>query len=496
MSCAGASGSLVRRLATEPGAYIPLLEEPWYSSAIEQDLIEFSRTRPMIHQAALPSDEPAIAVGLLDKCEAARIDLHGPFLDDSGRLLSPGELHVECRTGVLRCQGAWQGETRELQLAPADQESCQFGLEATIGINFHWQQRELESFRGSLQILPRLADRLTVVNRVPLETYLTSVVCSEMKASAPPEFIKAHAVISRSWLLAQLAARDSAAPADAPHQRGVAGELIRWTDREAHEDFDVCADDHCQRYQGTARIDAPGVVAAIRQTRGEVLAYDGRPCDARFSKNCGGVSEEFPTAWGDQAVPYLVALRDAPGPDRTAPPLADDGALRAFLHQPPAAYCDCTETSILGSVLNDYDLPGAGLFRWSIRLAASEATRLVRHKLGLDLGRLISLEPIERGPSGRLKRLRLVGEQGSLVIGKELEIRRALSETHLYSSAFVVDVEGPPQRPEAFLLSGAGWGHGVGLCQIGAAVMAHQGAGYRAILEHYYPGAQLQSFYR
>ena len=443
----------------------------------------------------MTSEEPAIAVGLLDKCEAARIDLHGPFLDLSGRLLSPGELHVECRTGVLSCQGVWQGEARELNLAPADNESCQFGLEATIGINFHWQQREMESFRGSLQILPQPDGRLTVVNRVPLETYLTSVVCSEMKASSPPEFIKAHAVISRSWLLAQLAARDLAVQVDFPQQKVVEGELMRWTDREAHEDFDVCADDHCQRYQGTARIDVPGVVAAIRQTRGEVLAYDGRPCDARFSKNCGGVSEEFQTAWGNQAVPYLVALRDARGPDRKPPPLADDRAMRAFLQNPPAAYCDCTEKSILSGVLNDYDLPDANVFRWRVRLAASEASRLVRQKLATDLGRLLSLEPIERGPSGRMKRLRLVGEQGSLVIGKELEIRRVLSETHLYSSAFVVDVEGPSQRPEAFLLSGAGWGHGVGLCQIGAAVMAHQGAGYRAILEHYYPGTQLQQFY-
>ena len=270
---------------------------------------------------------------------------------------------------------------------------------------------------------------------------------------------------------------------------------MRWTEREAHQDFDVCADDHCQRYQGTARINAPGVVAAIRQTRGEVLTYNGRPCDARFSKNCGGVSEEYQTAWGDLAVPYLVALRDTRGPDRNPPALVDDRAMRAFLQNPPAAYCDCTDMSILGSVLNDYDLATEGLFRWRVRLPASEASRLVSQKLGTDLGRLLNLEPVERGPSGRLKRLRLVGERGSLVIGKELEIRRVLSETHLYSSAFVVDVEGPSQRPDAFLLTGAGWGHGVGLCQIGAAVMAHQGAGYREILEHYYPGTQVQHFY-
>ena len=450
----------------------------------------------MTQHSATSYEEPVIAVGLLDQCEAVCIHLQGPYKDLSGHLLPAGELHVDCRAGVLGCKGVWHGEARELNLAPTDSESCQFSLEATIGINFHWQQRETQSFRGSLQLLPKPDNRLTVVNRVSLETYLTSVVCSEMKASSPQEFIKAHAIISRSWLLAQLAARDSAGQVDDQKKKDAEGELMRWTEREAHQDFDVCADDHCQRYQGTARINAPGVVAAIRQTRGEVLTYDGRPCDARFSKSCGGMTEEYQTAWGDLAVPYLVALRDTRGPDRNPPALFDDRAMRAFLQNPPAAYCDCTDMSILGSVLNDYDLATDGFFRWHVRLPASEASRLVSQKLGIDLGRLLNLEPVERGPSGRLKRLRLVGERGSLVIGKELEIRRVLSETHLYSSAFVVDVEGPSQRPDAFLLTGAGWGHGVGLCQIGAAVMAHQGAGYREILEHYYPGTQVEHSYR
>jgi SpoIID/LytB domain protein len=205
--------------------------------------------------------------------------------------------------------------------------------------------------------------------------------------------------------------------------------------------------------------------------------------------------EEFSTAWSDQGVPYLVALRDASAPSREPPPLHDDALIREFLHDPPPAYCDCREPSILASVLNNYDLATQDFFRWQVRLSADDATRLVRQKLNVDLGQLLSLEPVGRGPSGRLKRLRLVGERGSLVIGKELEIRRALSESHLYSSAFVVDVEGPPQRPDAFLLTGAGWGHGVGLCQIGAAVMACQGATYHEILQHYYPGTRIEHFY-
>jgi stage II sporulation protein D len=441
-------------------------------------------------------EEPAITVGLLDGCESVRICLHGRYQDLSGRVLSAGELHVDCGLGVVRCQGVWHGEAQRLELAPTDNESCQFSLEATIGINFHWQQRETQAFHGSLQLLPKPDNRLIVVNRISLETYLKSVVCSEMKASAPAEFIKAHAIVSRSWLLAQLAARDSPFQVGARQKNVVEGELVRWTDREAHADFDVCADDHCQRYQGISRIDAPGVVAAITQTRGEVLTYDGRPCDTRFSKCCGGVTEEFQTAWCDQSVPYLIALRDIRGSSRQPPPLLDDPAVRAFLQNPPAACCDCRDMSILGDVLNDYDLATKEFFRWQVRLPANEASRLVNQKLETDLGRLLNLVPVERGPSGRLKRLRLVGERGSLVIGKELEIRRVLSATHLYSSAFVVDAEGPRQRPDTFLLMGAGWGHGVGLCQIGAAVMAHQGAGYREILEHYYPGTCVEHFYR
>jgi peptidoglycan hydrolase-like amidase len=436
-----------------------------------------------------------IAVGLLDRCESVRISLQGQYENLSGSVVSAGELYADCSSGTLHCRGVWHGEALQLDLVPTERDSCQFRLEMTIGIDFHWQQRERQSFRGSLQLLPKPENRLTVVNRVSLETYLASVVCSEMKASAPAEFIKAHTIVSRSWLLAQLAGRDLKRQAGGQIKKDAEGERLRWTDREAHEDFDVCADDHCQRYQGIARIDAPDVVAAIDQTRGEVLIYDGRPCDARYSKSCGGVGEEFQTAWGDLDVPYLVALRDAPGPNREPPPLLDDPSMRVFLRDPPPAYCDCRDVAILRSVLNEYDLATEGFFRWQVRLPADEASRLVNRKLQIDLGRLLNLEPVERGPSGRLKRLRLVGERGSLVIGKELEIRRALSESHLYSSAFVVDVEGPPQRPDAFLITGAGWGHGVGLCQIGAAVMAHHGASYREILEHYYPGAHVERLY-
>ena len=358
-------------------------------------------------------------------------------------------------------------------------------LEATIGIDFHWQQKEVQTFSGGLRLALQPGGRVTVINDVPLETYITSVVCSEMRSTSPPDLAKAHAIISRSWLLAQLEPQTPQ-----PTERIQAGEIIRWYDRQAHTGFDVCADDHCQRYQGTGRIDSPAVADAVGDTRGMVLTHGGKPCDARFSKCCGGVTEDFKTAWGDEPVPYLVPVFDGPGSKMPAQ------SVREFITSPPEVYCHCTDERILKQVLNPYDLETNDFFRWQQKLGAQEASDLIRNKLGVDLGRIVSMEPVERGLSGRLKRLRLVGEAGSLVIGKELEIRRALSESHLYSSAFVVDTQGPDDQPEAFVLKGAGWGHGVGLCQIGAAVMAFQGVGYSEILEHYYPGTGLKRFWR
>jgi SpoIID/LytB domain protein len=296
-----------------------------------------------------------------------------------------------------------------------------------------------------------------------------------MRSTSPPDLVKAHAVISRSWLLAQL---EPQAPRPTEHIKE--GEIIRWYDRQAHTGFDVCADDHCQRYQGTGRIDSKAVAKAVADTRGLVLIHDGKPCDTRFSKCCGGITEDFTTTWGDESVPYLVSVVDGPQeiPEQSA---------REFITTPPDVYCRCSDKKILEQVLNPYDLETQDFFRWRLTLGAREAGDLVKKKLGEDLGRIAKLEPLERGRSGRIKRLRLVGETGSLVIGKELEIRRALSESHLYSSAFVVDTEGSD-----FILKGAGWGHGVGLCQIGAAVMAFKGIEYPEILKHYYPGTQLK----
>ncbi len=441
--------------------------------------------------------EPFITVGLIEKAESVAVRLKGEFADSTGRAVPPGEYHFQCLQGVLRCAGPLSFETQELELAPADLQSGGFSLEATIGIDFHWQQQLLQTFQGSLKIVAQQDDCLMVINRVPLETYIISVICSEMNAESPPELAKAHAVISRSWLLAQLESRAVSgreAP-DQPNRKDDIRQIRRWTDRRAHTAFDVCGDDHCQRYQGIRRVASLEVAAVVSQTRGQVLAFDGKACDARFSKCCGGVSEDFRTAWGDEAIPYLKAVFDGPKTATSLPQLAEEQPMRKFIAEPPDAYCNCTDEGILQRVLTSYDRDTKDFFRWRYTLPAREAGALVKMKLGIDLGRIVSLQPVERGPSGRLKCLRLIGEADSLVVGKELEIRRALSPHHLYSSAFVIDAQGPAAKPDAFVLTGAGWGHGVGLCQIGAAVMACKGIAYQDILKHYYQGTEIERFY-
>lgn len=440
-------------------------------------------------------EEPTIAVGLVEKAKSFAFCLIGDFSDSSGRPFPPGEYQIACHEGTLQCKGTFSTESQDLILSPSEMDTDHFSLEATIGIDFHWQQKEMQTFCGSLRFVPQRDNRVTVVNDVPLETYIISVICSEMSSTSPTELTKAHSVISRSWLLAQLKSktvRESAKQTKQIH----AGEIIRWYDRQAHTDFDVCADDHCQRYQGIGRISSSKIYHAIRATRGQVLTYDGKVCDARFSKCCGGVTEDFRLAWGEKKIPYLIPVSDGPDNKMPCPSLAEEHALRKYITSPPDVYCNCRDEQILNGILTSYDRQTQDFFRWQYKVSAHRASVLIKEKLRLDLGRLISMEPVERGLSGRLKRLRLVGEANSVVIGKELEIRRALSPSHLYSSAFVIDIEGPVAKPDAFILNGAGWGHGVGLCQIGAAAMAWKGIGYKNILKHYYPGTAIEYFYR
>jgi len=438
--------------------------------------------------------EPTISVGLVENAGLVTVRLLDNFTDNNGRSITPGEYHVTCSGGKLSWAGECTNDGVQLSLSGATKGS-RFRIQVTIGIDFHWQQKQMQTFSGGLRFLPCPGDKVTVVNEVPLETYILSVSCSEMSANSPEEFLKAHSIISRSWLLAQLESKQSRSSVVSV-QPANDDEFIRWYDRESHKYFDVCADDHCQRYQGTDMISSGQVSRAIEATRGIALMYDGKPCDARFSKCCGGVTEDFRLAWSNTAYPYLVPLFDGPSGEMPSPPLSGEDAARGFFTSSPDVYCNCADEKILGRVLNNYDRATNDFFRWRVRLTPDEIAGFLDKKLHLQIGKVIALEPVKRGLSGRLERLRFRGDKATVTIGKELEIRRALSPTHLYSSAFVIDTEGPKEHPDAFILTGGGWGHGVGLCQIGAAVMACRGAGFSEILKHYYPGSTLEHLYK
>jgi SpoIID/LytB domain protein len=418
------------------------------------------------------------AVGLMEGRSAVEVELAGVFRDESGMAYKPARYRF----------------TSEVTLTPSDLASCSFALEdVTIGIGFHWERKERQVFRGALRIIKRDAG-LTVVNDVPLEEYVKSVISSEMSASCPIELLKAHAVISRSWLLFPKEQPSPGAPAErepvrakpqeraaGPRESSQSHEILRWYGREAHPDFDVCADDHCQRYQGITKAFSPAASDAVAATTGEFLRYNGMICDARFSKCCGGITERYSTAWEDQEIRYLESVYDSPEQTRSHIP-------EAWIRSDPPAYCNTRDSELLSRILPGFDRETRDFYRWRVEYTPDELADLVKSRLGVDLGPIRDIEALARGPSGRIYRLKLSGERDYLFIGKELEIRRALSRTHLYSSAFVVDKESG-----RLVLRGAGWGHGVGLCQIGAAVMANEGRTYKEILQHYYRGTTVSA---
>jgi stage II sporulation protein D len=404
-----------------------------------------------------------VSVGLIEGRPAVDVELTGTFTDTLGEPYTPGRYRF----------------ASEITLTPADPRSCAFALEdVTIGIGFHWERKERQVFRGAFRLVNREAG-LTVINDVSLEEYVTSVISSEMSASCPLELLKAHAVISRSWLWFPKAnpARSGRAPGEPLDSH----EILRWYGREAHPDFDVCADDHCQRYQGITKAFSPSAAQAVRATAGEFLRYNGAICDARFYKCCGGMTERYATAWEDEEIAYLESVYDGPanGGQRHPPHSSPETWIRSN----PPAYCNTQDADLLSRILPGFDQETRDFYRWQVMYTPEELADLIRSKLGVDLGPIHGMQPLARGPSGRIYRLKITGERDYITIGKELEIRRALSRTHLYSSAFVVD-----QESGSFILSGAGWGHGVGLCQIGAAAMASAGKTYTEILRHYYRG--------
>ncbi len=406
-----------------------------------------------------------LSVGLVQGRRTIHVELLAPFVDESGRAFASGSHEI----------------SGPLVLRPRDPAGAAFAIpDVTIGIGFHWQREERQVFRGALRVVE---DRgLVAINDVSLDEYVTSVISSEMSASCPLELLKAHAVISRSWLLHPRGHPEAWGRGNV--EQRVPGEIIRWYGREAHRHFDVCADDHCQRYQGVTKAFSPAAERAVAETAGELLlyiTYGDVICDARFSKCCGGRSERYRSAWDEREVPYLSPVYDGPPPEPAF-------EASAWILGDPPAWCNTRDPALLGQLLPGFDQETRDFYRWTVVLTGEEIQRYVGEKLGVDLGTVRVLEPLERGDSGRIVRLRIGGDNGTLVVGKELEIRRALAPTHLYSSAFVVD-----EAADCFTLHGAGWGHGVGLCQIGAAVMATRGHDYRRILAHYYPGTTLGS---
>ncbi|MEI6554989.1 MAG: SpoIID/LytB domain-containing protein [Paludibacter sp.] len=443
-------------------------------------------------------NEPIIQVGILSS-EKIEFILNGSFSTSSGTVYS-GNQHAAIQYGKV-----WFDNQHfdELILEPSTDDESFDLIDVVIGIGFHWERKENQRFRGAIKLIMDNG-LLTVINRIKVEDYLTCVISSEMSATASNELLKAHAVISRSWLLCPLQEQriKNKEQSQLSETKTINYKLstinyTKWYERDAHTHFDVCADDHCQRYQGITRATTAAVEKAIEATRGEVLMYEGQICDARFSKSCGGASETFENCWAPEHLPYLNKVIDNPTtPEGYELDLTVEANAEKWIRESPEAFCNTSDKKILLQVLNNYDQETMDFYRWKVEYSQAELSEIIYRCSSIDFGEIIDLIPVKRGESGRIIELKIVGTKQTVMVGKELEIRKWLSNSHLYSSAFVVDkaeiVNGIPQR---FALTGAGWGHGVGLCQIGAAVMGEKGYRYDEILLHYFRGAELKRIY-
>ncbi|MBI5731335.1 MAG: SpoIID/LytB domain-containing protein [Ignavibacteriales bacterium] len=439
-------------------------------------------------------NEPLVSIGILSEKEI-RFDLYGEFtLKGSDKKFS-GRFKAKLSGDKISiCQEKNEIiSADELLFNPNDLETESFLLrDVVIGKGFHWQSKENQRFRGRLKFIKE-KDQITAVNILPLEEYLTSVISSEMSANSSIELLKAHSIVSRGWLLAQQEKKNK----QAVNEQISDEEIIRWYDREDHTNYDFCADDHCQRYQGVTKIISDNALNAIASTRGLVLKYKDTICDTRYSKCCGGMTESFENVWEPELHPYLPSIVDYKFElDGKETDLTEEKFAERWIRSNPNSFCNTSDKKILSQILLDFDRPTNDFFRWNVEYTQDEIAELIRIKSGIDFGNIIDLIPIERGYSTRIIKLKIIGTKKTITIGKELEIRKILSKTHLYSSAFVVIkeniVKGVPQK---IILHGAGWGHGVGLCQIGAAVMGELGYGFDEILTHYFNGAQIQKIY-
>ncbi len=443
--------------------------------------------------------EPWLNVGILTD-DKIKFELYGDFGSIATNKTLSGVFTAELKNNKIVCEGSnikFEADD-EIIFEPSDPVSESFLLrDVIIGVKFHWERREKQRFNYFLKIIKN-GNQLTAINFLPVEAYLTSVISSEMSAKCSINLLRSQAVVARSWLLAQLQNKEKEKKKDTSLQPvRTDEELITWYGREAHTLFDVCADDHCQRFQGVTKVTTDTAKKAIKDTRGIVLISDGEICDTRYSKSCGGMSEAYENVWEPVKYNYLQPVIDYKfEPENLDLDLTKEENAVKWIKSNPPAFCNTTDPKILNQILLDYDQETKDFYRWKVEYSQNELSNLIKEKLGIDFGDIMDLIPIERGYSARLIKLKIVGTKKSLVIGKELEIRRVLSPSHLYSSAFYVEKgnieNGVPQK---FVLHGAGWGHGVGLCQIGAAVMAEQGYQFDEILVHYFPNAQIKRIY-
>ncbi|MBI4430039.1 MAG: SpoIID/LytB domain-containing protein [Ignavibacteriales bacterium] len=440
------------------------------------------------------SREPIIKVGVLEHQKEINGVLNGRFaLNDSVSIEGPFNVRRD-QTGIAFSAAGVFKIVKQAEIVCKPLDASSFVLkDVQIGIQFHWERKEDQSFAGSLNIVSDGDGTLAAINEIALEEYLKSVISSEMSATAPFELLKAHAITSRSWLLAALQGGQKKARIPRQALSEPEGEIIRWYDRESHKHFDVCADDHCQRYQGISKIVSPAVAEAINTTRGIFLVSGEEICDARYSKACGGLTESYENVWEEKSVPYLTTISDS---QDQHPPLKTEGDAQKWILGAAEAYCHTTDGKILKQVLPSFDQETTDFFRWKVEYTRKELEDLVKKRSGYDFGTIMNVRPMRRGSSGRISALKIEGTMKTLTVGKELEIRRWLSPSHLYSSAFVVGTEiGDDGIPKRFVFHGAGWGHGVGLCQIGAAVMATKGFTAEEIVKHYFRDAELQKLY-
>ncbi len=443
--------------------------------------------------------QPHINIGLATG-DKLRFSLLGNFFQLGTQNVFSGNFSSEIRNGKILLKGE-TGEflfTSGVTFKPDNYNVELFKIFGVkIGVDFHWESAKDLLYTGSLKLIIE-GDRLTAVNIIPLEDYLLGVISSEMNPKSHHEFLKAHAVISRSWLMSQITDRKKSAGKEAlNNDEYVEDEIIKWYDRGDHKNYDVCADDHCQRYQGISKNISESVRDAIWQTRGLTLVYNDKVFDARYSKCCGGKTELFENVWSEKDKSVIPSLFDYKfPPDNFEENLKSEENAAKWIYGSPEAFCNVAESEFLEEILVEFDQKTKDFFRWRVEFSQAEISKLIAEKSGIDFGEILDLIPVERGESGRLIKLKIVGVKAEKIVGKELEIRRILSETHLYSSAFVVEkIIGKGNIPEKFILRGAGWGHGVGLCQIGAAVMARLNYRFDEILAHYYPGIQIKRVY-